>query len=127
MGLWPSSDGFIVQFESRTVRAGKLRVQGTPTEQRKAFTIVGGFFPSDISKCCEQWKVIYQSDQKAGTFANVQKQHKKSNATWKRVLRKYIENIEQNFLVLWARVLGFHDGSTVKNPPTKQEPQETWI
>ena len=37
------------------------------------------------------------------------------------------QNIEQNFLVLWARVLGFHDGSTVKNPPIKQEPQETWI
>lgn len=49
MGLWPSSDGFIVQFESWTVRAGKLRVQGTPTGQRKAFTIVGGFFPSDAS------------------------------------------------------------------------------
>ena len=73
--------------------------------------IVFVFFPSDISKCCEQWKVIYQSDQKAGTFANVQKQHKKSNATWKRVLRKYIENTvagksiskEGNKLYAWRR------------------------
>ena len=49
MGLWPSSDGFIVQFESLTVRAGELRVQGTPTGQSKAFTIGGGLFPSDAS------------------------------------------------------------------------------
>lgn len=49
MGLWPSSDGFIVQFESLTMRAGKLRVQGTPTGQGMTFTIGGGLFPSDAS------------------------------------------------------------------------------
>lgn len=49
MGLWPSSDGFIFQFESLAVRTGNLRVQGTPTGQSKAFTIGGDFFCSDAS------------------------------------------------------------------------------
>ena len=44
------------------------------------------------------------------------------------ILQNYIlQNIEQNFLVLWASVLGFHDGSTVKTPPIMQEPQKTWV
>ena len=38
-----------------------------------------------------------------------------------------LQNIEQNFLVLWAKVLGFHDGSTVKNTPIMQEAQQTWV